>query len=87
MDYKRKWWRHSVIGVTLVGLGINLVAEATIIKSSGPEVFDLGHLALWFWIGLFGLVSINAGISFVADAVKQRIYMEMESGEAPETGR
>lgn len=86
MDYKRKWWRHSVIGVTLVGLGINLVAEATIIKSSGPEVFDLAHAALWFWIGLFGLVSINAGISFVADAVKQRIYMEMESGKAPGPG-
>jgi hypothetical protein len=29
------------------------------------------------------LVSINAGISYVGDAVKQRIYMEMESGEAP----
>lgn len=86
MDYKRKWWRHSVIGVTLVGLGINLVAEAAIIKSNGPGVFDLAHAALWFWIGLFGLVSINAGISFVADAVKQRIYMEMESGEAPGSG-
>ena len=87
MDYKKKWWRHSVIGVTLVGLGINLVAEATIIKGSGPETFDLAHAALWFWIGLFGLVSINAGISYVADAVKQRIYMEMESGEAPGTGK
>ena len=83
MNYKKKWWRHSVIGVTLVGLGINLVAEATIIKSSGPEVFDLSHAAMWFWIGLFGLVSVNAGICFVADAVKQRIYMEMESGETP----
>lgn len=83
MDYKRKWWRHSVIGVILVGLGINLVAEATIIKNNGPEMFELAHAALWFWIGLFGLVSINAGISFLADAVKQRIYMEMESGEAP----
>jgi hypothetical protein len=40
-------------------------------------------MALWFWIGLFGIVSLNAGISFVADAVKQRIYMEMETGEAP----
>ncbi|MDX1591893.1 MAG: hypothetical protein R3283_08020 [Balneolaceae bacterium] len=87
MNYEKKWWRHSVIGVTLVGLGINLIAEATIIKSSGPEVFDLGHAALWFWIGLFGLVSVNAGISFVADAVKQRIYMEMESGEAPTPGK
>ena len=40
-------------------------------------------MALWFWIGLFGLVAVNAGISFVADAVKQRIYFEVENGEAP----
>jgi len=86
MDYKKKWWKHSVIGVTLVGLGINFVAEATIIKSNSPAEFDLAHMALWFWIGLFGLVAINAGISFVADAVKQRIYLEMETGEAPGRG-
>lgn len=87
MDFKKKWWRHSVIGVTLVGLGINLIAEATIIKSNSPDHFDLSHMALWFWIGLFGLVAINAGISFVADAVKQRIYLEMQSGVAPISGK
>lgn len=79
MNYAKKWWRHSVIGVILVGLGINLVAEATIIKTSGPEIFDLAHAATWFWIGLFGIVAVNAGICFVADAVKQRVYMELES--------
>jgi len=79
MDYAKKWWRHSVIGVTLTGLGINLVAEAAIIKSSGPAAFDLVHAATWFWIGLFGIVAINAGICFVADAVKQRIFMELET--------
>ncbi|TVQ65326.1 MAG: hypothetical protein EA360_10245 [Balneolaceae bacterium] len=83
MNYEKKWWRHSVYGVALVGLGINLVAEATIIKAGGPETFDLAHAALWFWIGLFGLAAINAGICFVADAVKQRIYLEMEKGETP----
>jgi len=83
MDYKKKWWRHSVIGVTLVGLGINFIGEAVIIKGNSPAEFDLGHMALWFWIGLIGLVSINAGISFVGDAVKNRIYHEMETGEAP----
>lgn len=72
-----------MIGVLLVGLGINFIAEATIIKSNSPAQFDLGHMALWFWIGLFGLAAINAGISFVADAVKQRIYFEMKNGSAP----
>lgn len=70
-------------GVALVGLGINLIAEATIIKAGGPEVFEFAHAARWFWIGLFGLAAVNAGICFIADAVKQRIYLEMQSGEAP----
>ncbi|WP_372906660.1 hypothetical protein [Rhodohalobacter sp.] len=83
MTFKKKWWRHSIIGVMLVGLAINLIGEAIIIKGNSPEEFDLGHMALWFWIGLFGIVSLNAGFSFIADAVKQRIYMEMETGEAP----
>ncbi len=80
-NYKKKWKRHSIYGVALVGLGINFVAEATIIKSMTPADFDmstLGHMALWFWIGLFGLVAINAGICFVGDAVKNRMYMELE---------
>lgn len=87
MSYQKKWWRHSVIGVTLTGLGINFIGEAIIIKSNSPDEFDLGHAALWFWIGLFGLVALNAGISFIADAVKNRIYMEMESGDAPVANR
>lgn len=83
MSYKKKWWKHSVIGVTLIGLGINFVAEAAIIKSNSPVEFDLGHMAYWFWMGLAGIAAINAGVSFMGDAVKQRVYMEMESGEAP----
>ena len=78
-EYLKKWKKHAIIGVTLVGLGINLVAEATIIKSNSPEYWDLGHMALWFWIGLFGIVSINAGICFVGDAVKNRVLGELKS--------
>ncbi len=85
MNYKKKWWRHSVIGVTLTGLGINFIGEAIIVKGNGPEVFELAHAAHWFWVGLIGLAALNAGISFIADAVKNRIYMEMETGEAPVT--
>ncbi|MCH8494473.1 MAG: hypothetical protein LAT57_02420, partial [Balneolales bacterium] len=50
-----------------------------IIKSNSPEYWDLGHMALWFWIGLFGIVSINAGICFVGDAVKNRVLGELEN--------
>lgn len=78
MDFKKKWKKHSLIGVGLVGLGINLIGEAIIIKGNSPAEMDLGHMALWFWIGLFGIAGINAGICYIADAVKNRIYMEME---------
>lgn len=81
MNYYKKWKKHAVIGVTLVGLGINLVAEATIIKSGGPPNFDFWHAAKWFWTGLFGIVSVNAGICFVADAVKNRVFMEIEDNK------
>ena len=80
MDFRKKWKKHALIGVFLVGLGINFIAEATIIKGSGPEGWVLGHMALWFWTGLFGLAALNAGICFIADAIKNRIYFEMESG-------
>lgn len=83
MTFKKKWWRHSIIGVMLVGLAVNLIAEATIIKSNSPAEFDLAHMALWFWIGLIGIASLNAGVSFIADAVKQRIYMEMKEENIP----
>jgi hypothetical protein len=86
MDSRKKWKRFSIIAVTLVGLGINLVAEATIIKADSPAEFDLGHMALWFWIGLFGIVSINAGISFMAEAVKHRIYFENDGLNPKEEG-
>lgn len=81
MDFKKIWKKHALIGVALVGLGINFVAHATIIKGNSPEEWDLGHMALWFWIGLFGIAAINAGICFVADAVKNRIYYELKNGE------
>ena len=78
MDYKKKWWKHSVVGVTLIGLGVNFVAEATLLKGAG-EV----HIAVWFWVGLIGIASLNAGVAFMCDAVKNRIYLEMEEGYAP----
>lgn len=78
MNYYKKWKKHAIIGVTLVGLGINLIAEATIIKSGAPAEFDLAHTALWFWIGLFGIVCVNAGICYVGDAVKNRVLMELQ---------
>lgn len=78
MEYKRKWWRHSVTGVSLVGLGIVLIGEAIIIKGNPPPDVGLAHMATWFWIGFPGIAAVNAGICFIADAVKQRMYFEMD---------
>lgn len=83
MNYKKKWWKHSVIGVTLIGLGINFVAEATVIKAQSPAEFEFGYAAVWFWLGLAGIAAINAGVCFIADAVKQQIYFEAEKGSIP----
>ncbi len=76
MDYMKKWKYFSVIAVALVGLGINLVAEATLMKG----VYD-SHIALWFWTGLLGIVAINAGLAFMGEAVKSRIYAELREKE------
>ncbi len=76
MNYMKKWKLFSIIAVTLVGLGINLVAEATLMKG----VYD-SHIALWFWTGLFGIIAINAGLSFMGEAVKSRIYAELKQKE------
>ncbi len=78
VNYKKIWKRHAIIGVTLVGLGVNFIGEAIIIKSKSPIKPDMGHMALWFWIGLIGIVSLNAGICFIADAAKNRVLMEIE---------
>ncbi|WP_158607329.1 hypothetical protein [Rhodohalobacter sp. SW132] len=48
MDYKKKGWRHSVIGVKPVGLGITFLGEAIIIEWFSPAEFNLGHAVLWF---------------------------------------
>lgn len=76
MDYRKKWKRLSLVGVALVGLGINFVAEATIIKGASPVDANFGYMAKWFWTGLFGIAFINAGICSIAEAVKNKIYHE-----------
>lgn len=73
-DHQKKWKKLSLWGVALVGLGINFVAEATILKGATPPDAGFGYMATWFWPGLFGIAAINAGICCVAEAVKHRIY-------------
>lgn len=74
--YRKKWLVRAISGVTLVGLGINFLGEAIIAKGNPPPDAGLGHMAYWFWVGLFGLAALNAGICFLADAAKQRFWME-----------
>ena len=76
MNYLKKWKTLTLWGVALVGLGINFVAEATIIKGATPPDAGFRYMAQWFWLGLIGIASINAGICFIAEAVKNRIYHE-----------
>ena len=71
MTHKMKWLVYSVAGVSLVGLGLTLTGDAIVVKSTLPEQFTR-----WFFTGLFGLASVNAGICLIADAVRQRILSE-----------
>jgi hypothetical protein len=68
MTHKMKWFIYSVAGVTLVGLGLTLTGDAIVVKSTLQDQF-----ARWFFTGLLGLASVNAGICFIADAVRQQI--------------
>lgn len=74
--FQKKWRRRAIGGVILVGLGINFLGEAIIAKGNPPPDPALGHMAYWFWIGLFGIAAVNAGICCIADAAKQRFWME-----------
>ncbi len=59
MSLKTRWLVYSVIGLTLIGLGLSLVGEAIIYKMQEQH---------WFALGTIALVIFNSGICFVAEA-------------------
>lgn len=74
MKNKRYHFRHWIIkatlGLSLIGFGACLVAEAVLTKYDGSATAD------WVLYGLVALAVLNSGVSIVGDAVKHRVHLE-----------
>jgi hypothetical protein len=66
---KKKWLTHAITGLMLNGLGLSLLGEAILQKSTGESF-------LWIFTGTVALSLINAGISYVGTAVKYRVHLD-----------
>ncbi len=70
--YFKKWKYQSPIGLTVIGAGVCLVAEASIQKFNGVEWW------IWAGYGTIALVVLNTGISLFVDAALHRIRYEQQ---------
>lgn len=68
--YFWKWLVLAPIGFSLVGFGLCLMIEIAHFKHQG------GAFWIWFGAGTLSLVIVNAGLAFVGDAVKNRVFYE-----------
>jgi len=61
---KAKWKWLAPLGLTLIGAGVSITGEATLLKGAAYPS--------WQWIGLgtVGLIVLNAGIAVFGEAVK-----------------
>jgi hypothetical protein len=67
---KRKWLTHAVGGILLMGFGLSLLGESTIMKFSGE-----GFLS-WFGLGTLALLLIFAGLSIFGQAVVYKSILD-----------
>lgn len=69
---KRKWLTYAVAGILLMGFGLSLLGESTIMKFSGE-----GFLS-WFGLGTLALSFIFAGLSIFGQAVVYKSILDRE---------
>lgn len=67
---KNKWLLESTAALSLTGLGLCLVADASAVKSSGAAFMT------WFLYGVVGLIVFNGGIAVFGNAIKTKIHLE-----------
>lgn len=65
------------LGLTLIGLGLSLTGESTILKGSDAVTWQ------WVALGTLGLCITNAGIAVFGDAVKRRLWQEIADQKKP----
>ena len=64
---KNRWLFLSVSGMLLLGLGLSLLGEAIIFKS-------LNDFS-WFYWGTGALVTFNAGIRLISEAIVLKVKL------------
>lgn len=73
---RNSWLIFAISGLILVGLGLSIVGEAIILKSTQQAFFVVGTL---------GLIAFNAGLSIFGQAVIFRYrYLKAKGREAAE---
>ena len=65
-----RWILKATLGLSLIGFGACLIAEAALTKYDGAATTD------WVLYGFFALIVLNSGVSIMGDAVKHRVHLE-----------
>ncbi|MEO0896600.1 MAG: hypothetical protein AAFY71_09395 [Bacteroidota bacterium] len=74
-NYYKKWKWMAPLGLAMIGMGLSLTGEATIMK---------GQEAVWWsWVamGTLGLVILNAGVSIFGSAVQRQMWKDLAERE------
>jgi len=66
----RNWLIKAPVGLSLIGFGACLVAEAAMQKYEGVDTWQ------WVVFGTLALIVLNAGVSFVGGAAIHRSHYE-----------
>jgi hypothetical protein len=73
-QHYQEWSESAPRGLLLVGLGVSLVGQATVLKANKKSTLA------WVLLGTLGLIVLNAGIAIFGEAVKHRALYESKLG-------
>lgn len=73
-QHYQKWSELAPRGLLLIGAGLSLIGQATILKARKRP--SLG----WIVLGSLGLAVLNAGVSVFGESIKHRTMYESKLG-------
>jgi hypothetical protein len=68
-NYKN-WLIQAPLGLSIIGFGACLIAEAAMVKYAGGS---------WFWYGTLALVVFNSGLCIFGNSILHRVRFEKET--------
>ncbi len=68
------WSTDAPRGLLLIGAGITMVAQATVLKAQHKPGWR------WFLLGALGVIALNAGVALFGEAIKHRTLYESKLG-------